>query len=307
MERRLPPPSAPRAHLPTEQRHPRARALDALATSDALALFGQADLEAARAVERARPELARAVELVAERMARGGRLFYLGAGTSGRLAALDAAECPPTFGCAPERVQAIVAGGEAALRGAVEGAEDDRQAAGAELDARGLRAQDVVFGISAGGTTPYVHAGLAHARTRGAATIFLACVPRALAPDEAQLSIRLETGPELLAGSTRLKAGTATKLALNALSTLVFARLGHVHEHLMVALDTRANGKLVRRALDILRELAQLDDERGFALLERAEGDLKAALVMHAHELALDAARARLHACEGSLRRALAR
>jgi N-acetylmuramic acid 6-phosphate etherase len=305
MERRLPPPSAPRAHLPTEQRHPGARALDALAPEAALALFGEADLEAAQAVARARPALARAIELVAGRMARGGRLFYLGAGTSGRLAALDAAECPPTFGSAPDRVQAIVAGGDAALRGAVEGAEDDREAARAELEARGLRDADVVLGISAGGTTPFVHAGLEHARARGAATIFLACVPFELAPDRADLSIRLETGRELLAGSTRLKAGTATKLALNALSTLVMARLGHVHEDLMVALDTRANGKLVRRALDILRELAGLAEVPGLALLQRAEGDLKAALVMHAHGLELDAARARLAQCDGLLRRAL--
>jgi N-acetylmuramic acid 6-phosphate etherase len=264
-----------------------------------------ADREIHGALEAARPAIARAIELVAERLARGGRLLYVGAGTSGRLAALDAAECPPTFGSDPASVQAVVAGGPAALTGGVVGAEDAREAAGRELAARGLAERDVVFGIAAGGTTPFVHGALAFARERGAATVFLACVPRELVPDRADVSIRVVTGPEVLAGSTRLKAGTATKLVLNTLTTAVFARLGKVHGNLMVDVAAGANAKLHERGVRLVAELAGVDRARAAALLEEAGGEVKTAVVMSARGLAAPAARAALAEADGSLRRAL--
>src|SRR5262249_41435207 len=183
------------------------------------------DAGIAAAVARAKPEIVAAIELVSARLAAGGRLFYVGAGTSGRLGVLDAAECPPTFRTEPWQVQGVIAGGARALVAAVAGAEDGGGAGGRGMEERGVGTKDVVFGISAGGTTPYVHGAIAYARASGAATIFLACVPRDLAPDEADVSIRVITGPEVIAGSTRLKAGTATKMVLNLVSTLSMVRL----------------------------------------------------------------------------------
>jgi N-acetylmuramic acid 6-phosphate etherase len=234
------------------------------------------------AVGAARASVCRAIDLVAERLARGGRLLYAGAGTSGRLGALDAAECPPTFCTPASMVQAVLAGGADALLGPVEGAEDDAAAARRDLDARAVGPLDVVFGISAGGTTPYVHAALARARERGAATVFLACVPFELAPDTADVSIRLDTGPEVLAGSTRLKAGSATKLVLNRVTTLALAKLGKVHENLMVDVDASANAKLVERATSIVERLTGLARPEARGLLERAGLSAKTAVAMHA-------------------------
>jgi N-acetylmuramic acid 6-phosphate etherase len=298
-------PTAPRGHLETERENPAARELDALPTLEALRVIGEQDARVHAALAAAHPQLARAVDAVAERLARGGRLFYVGAGTSGRLAALDAAECPPTFQSDPEQVQAVVAGGREALWRAVEGAEDDGAAAGVELAARGLSERDAVLAISAGGTTPFAHGAIAAARARGALTLFLACVPCEQAADEAEISIRVVTGPEVLAGSTRLAAGTATKLALNALSTLVMARLGKVHGNLMVDVDTRANAKLVERGARIVSTLTGLAREDALALLERADGHVKTAVVMQRLGLDAAAARARLVRAGGVLRRAL--
>jgi len=298
-------PTPPRGHLETERENPAARELDALPTLEALRVIGEQDARVHAALERARPELARAVDLVAERLRAGGRLFYVGAGTSGRLAALDAAELPPTFQSDPAQVQAILAGGREAMWKAVEGAEDDDRAAGAELAARGLSARDAVLAIAAGGTTPFAHGAIAAARAAGALAIFFACVPFDEAPDEAELSIRVVPGPEVLTGSTRLAAGTATKLALNALSTLVMARLGKVHGNLMVDVDTRTNAKLVERGARIVSRLTGLDREAALGLLERAEGHVKTAIVMQSLGAELTAARARLDRAGGVLRRAL--
>lgn len=294
-----------RGHLSTEAVDPASAELDRLSTRDALALFAAADRAAVAAVEACREDLARAVDTVAERLERGGRLLYVGAGTSGRLAVLDAAECPPTFQSNPAQVQAAIAGGEAALVGAVEGAEDDAEAGAAAVRERGIGAGDAVLGITAGGTTPYVHGALAEARRRGAATIFFACVPRSEVPDAADVSIRAVTGPELLAGSTRLKAGTATKLALNALTTLVMTRLGKVHGNLMVDVDTRANRKLVDRGERLVMRLAHVDREEAAELLRRAAGRVKLAVVMHARRLDAPAAEAVLARACGRLREAL--
>ncbi|MCZ6597310.1 MAG: N-acetylmuramic acid 6-phosphate etherase [Planctomycetota bacterium] len=297
--------NGPRDQLTTERRNPASTDLDRLSVGDAFDLFQAEDAGVADAVARAKDAIVQAVELVAERLARGGRLVYVGAGTSGRLGVLDAAECPPTFLTDPGRVVGLIAGGEEALRRAVEGAEDDPEAARDALEELGLGADDVVFGISAGGTTPYVHAALAAARERGAATIFLACVPTEEAPDEADVSIRVVTGPEPLTGSTHLKAGTATKLVLNRVSTLAMVRLGKVHDNLMVDLDTRGNAKLVARGVSILCTLTGLDRVAAADLLELAEGRVKVAAVMHARGVDAAEARALLEAAGGFLRGAL--
>ncbi len=297
--------SEDRGHLSTEAVDPRSARLDRLDTHAALELFSRCDQEAAQAVAAAREALAAAVELVATQLARGGRLIYVGAGTSGRLGALDASECPPTFHCDPALVRFCIAGGMRALTQAVEGAEDDREGGARDLAELAPRAEDAVVGISAGGTTPYVHGALAEARRRGAATLFLACVPAEQVSAEADVDVRLETGPEPLAGSTRLKAGTATKMALNALSTLVMARLGKVHGNLMVDLDTSANVKLTDRATRILMQLTELEREAAERLLELAGGRVKTAVVMQRLDLDRRAAEARLDAAGGVLRHAL--
>ena len=293
-----------RAKLPTEQSNPATAELDRLTTEEAVALIQSEDAKLHAALAAAQREIAAAVELVAARLAAGGRLLYVGAGTSGRLANHDAVECPPTFQTPPELVRALIAGGPAALTRAVEGAEDDERAAVRDLDAAGLSAKDVVFGVAASGTTPYVRAALARAKHVGAATVFLACVPRELVPDDADVSIRVVTGPEVLTGSTRLKAGTATKLVLNTVSTLVMVRLGRVHGNRMVAVDTRGNAKLVDRGVRLVAELAGLDREGAAKALGAADGDVRVAILMARLKLDRETARARLSA-SGSLRRAL--
>ncbi len=294
-----------RGALSTEGAHPASAKLDRLSTHEAVALFARADREALQAVENAHESIARAVELVAGRLAAGGRLLYAGAGTSGRLAALDAAECPPTFRSDPEQVQAILAGGKAALIGAVEGAEDDEAAAARAIAERAVGARDVVLGITAGGTTPFVHAALAAARARGAATIFLACVSPEDARAEADLEIRLLTGPELVTGSTRLKAGTATKLVLNTLTTLVMVRLGKVYGNRMVDLDASANAKLADRAERLVMELARVDRAGAQDLLLGARGRVKIAVLMARAGIEAQEAEHRLALVDGFLGRAL--
>ena len=291
-----------RGHLETERSNPRSADFDLLEVERAVEVMQAADRGIHAALEGARADIAAAIELVVARLAAGGRLFYVGAGTSGRLGMLDAVECPPTFRTDPATVQAVVAGGPAALTGAVEGAEDDPKAAGRELDARGLGAGDCVFGIAAGGTTPFVHGALAHARSRGAATVFLACVGREQVGDEADVSIRVVTGPEVLAGSTRLKAGTATKLVLNTVTTVAFSRLGKVYGNRMVDVVTGANAKLVDRGRRLVADLAGVDPDRAAELLEAADGEVKTAVVMQARGLGATEARAELERVGGYLR-----
>lgn len=289
----------------TERANPRSAELDTLSVADAFDVVNAEDASVALAVARAKPEIVRAVELVRERLARGGRLFYVGAGTSGRLGVLDAVECPPTFQTDPALVQGVLAGGDGAMWRAVEGAEDSSDGARAELFARGLGSNDVVFAIAAGGTTPFAHGAIAAGRERGAATIFLACVPRERARDDADVSIRVVTGPEVLAGSTRLKAGTATKLVLNTISTLAMAGLGKIHGNRMVDVNTRGNAKLWQRGITLVAELAHVDRARAEELLHAADGQVKFAIVMGVKNESRDAARARLERAHGVLRRAL--
>lgn len=296
-----------RGHLDTEARNERAAAFDALSIEDAFDVMSAEDASVAAAVARAKPQIVAAIRLVEAAFRRGGALVYVGAGTSGRLGVLDASECPPTFLSDPKQVRGIIAGGDDALRRSVEGAEDDPDAGAAAIDREGVCERDVVFGISAGATTPFVHGALRRARDRGAATVFLACVPAEQCADDADVSIRVLTGPEVVTGSTRLKAGTATKLVLNRVTTIAMARSGKVFGNLMIDLNARANRKLTDRALRILTQLTGLARKDALALLERAEGRVKTALVMHGLNLSLADAEARLSAAEGRVRATLSR
>ncbi len=293
-----------RGHLLTEQANPLSDTLDQLTTAELVDLFCLNDLEPQRAVAAAAPQLSAAIDAVATRLSAGGRLFYLGAGTSGRLGVLDAAECPPTFCTPPELVQGVLAGGAPALLRSSEGLEDQRQGSVDDLRSRGFGPQDCLVGIAAGGTTPYVLGALEHAQSIGALAIAMACVPAEQVPMPCAIDIRLLTGPELLAGSTRLKAGTATKMALNILSTGVMVRLGKVHGNRMVDVAV-TNTKLEDRALRILRDLAGVPRERGAELLRAADGSVKLALLMAASGLDAQAAGARLEGHGPSLRRTL--
>lgn len=268
-----------RGHLLTELPNPLSQDLDQLPTAELVELFCHNDLEPQRAVHQAAPQLSDAIEAIAGRLSQGGRLFYLGAGTSGRLGVLDAAECPPTFCSPPELVQGILAGGAPALLRSSEGMEDLPEQGQKDLEARGFGPGDGLVGIAAGGTTPYVLGGLRHGQAIGALTIAMACVPTEQAPMPCDIDIRLLTGPELLTGSTRLKAGTATKMALNILSTGVMVRLGKVFGNRMVDVSV-SNAKLEDRALRILADLAGVDRPRGRALLAESQGSVKCALLM---------------------------
>jgi N-acetylmuramic acid 6-phosphate etherase len=300
-------PAAPgfdRGHLLTEQANPLSERLDQLPTDALVALFCANDREPQRALEEAAPALTAAVDAIAGRLARGGRLFYLGAGTSGRLGVLDAAECPPTFCTPPELVQGVLAGGAPALLRSSEGLEDLDEAGQRDLEERDFGPGDCLVGIAAGGTTPYVLGALRHAQAIGALAIALACVPADQAPMPCDIDIRLLTGPELLAGSTRLKAGTATKMALNLLSTGVMVRLGKVHGNRMVDVAV-TNTKLEDRALRILRDLAGVSRAQGTQLLEQAGGSVKLALLMAASGLDPASASAHMARHGPSLRAAL--
>ncbi|MGA0337121.1 MAG: N-acetylmuramic acid 6-phosphate etherase [Vulcanococcus sp.] len=293
-----------RGHLLTEQVNPASSELDALSTEDLVGVFVAEDRKPQEAVAGAAAALAQAIDAIAQRLQAGGRLFYLGAGTSGRLGVLDAAECPPTFCSAPELVQGVLAGGAPALLRSSEGLEDLFDAGRSDLEARGFGSGDALVGIAAGGTTPYVHGGLAHARSLGALAIAMACVPAEQVPMPCDIDIRLLSGPEVLTGSTRLKAGTATKMALNILSTGVMVRLGKVYGNRMVDVAV-TNSKLEDRALRILSDLAGVSREQGRDLLEASAGSVKLALVMARRSL--DAAQAAevLERSGGNLRQAL--
>jgi len=293
-----------RGHLLTEQANPLSTALDTLSSVELVQLFCEEDRRPQEAVAGAASALAEAVEAIAGRLRQGGRLFYLGAGTSGRLGVLDAAECPPTFCSDPELVQGVLAGGAPALLRSSEGLEDLFDAGREDLEARGFGPADALVAIAAGGTTPYVHGALEHARGIGALAIAMACVPADQVPMPCDIDIRLITGPELLTGSTRLKAGTATKMALNILSTGVMVRLGKVYGNRMVDVAV-TNAKLEDRALRILEDLAAVPRSEGRSLLEQSGGSVKLALLMASRELGVEEARQHLDHCGGQLRRAL--
>lgn len=293
-----------RGYLLTEQANPASQSLDQLSPLAFVELVNQEDEKTLQAIATARHALAAAIERTTQALRQGGRLFYVGAGTSGRLGVLDASECPPTFCTPPELVQGIIAGGAAALVRSSEGLEDIAEDGAAALRERQIRAQDVVVGITAGGTTPYVHGALQAAQQIGATTIFMACVPSDQVPVDYDVDIRLLVGPEILAGSTRLKAGTATKMALNILSTGVMVQLGKVYGNRMVDVSV-TNTKLRDRALRILADLTGLERTAAATLLDQSEQRVKLALLMHWAGLDAEAAQHRLDAHRGNLRQAL--
>ena len=263
----------------TEQENPRTKDLSSATTAQIVSLMNEEDALVAPAVSRVLGEVAKAVEGIVERLAAGGRLFYIGTGTSGRLGVLDAAECPPTFGVSPDLVQGVIAGGYDACYRAVEASEDDQNASRVDLEARGFTSKDALVGIAASGRTPYTVGALSYARALGAFTVALTCVPESPITEAAELSIVPVVGPEVLTGSTRLKAGTAQKLVLNMLSTATMVRLGYVSGNRMSNLQAR-NVKLRDRAERILQAELNIDARAAQAALEDANGDLRVALVM---------------------------
>jgi N-acetylmuramic acid 6-phosphate etherase len=288
------------ARLATEATHPRAAKLDTLPPEAIVALMLAEEAKAVRAAQARAAEIGRAARLVADRLAAGGRVVYVGAGTSGRLGTLDAVECVPTFGVPPSRLVPIIAGGPSALTRSVEGAEDNTRDAEQRMRRAAVGPTDVVCGIAASGVTPFVRTALEYARFRRAATIFVTCGAIEGATP-ADVVIALETGPEIIAGSTRLKAGTATKVVLNAISTAAFVLLGKTYGGLMI--DVRpTNAKLWARAARMVSTLSGLDDAAARRLIEKAGGRAKVALVMHHAGVSAARARELLVAKKGSLR-----
>lgn len=290
--------------LTTEAPNPASLDLDRMSSADLARLMSAEDQVVVAAVAAQAVAIGAAIDAIADRLREGGRLFYIGAGTSGRLGILDASECPPTFDTDPGLVQGLIAGGEAAIRSAVEGAEDDAAQAIADLTAHSLGAGDCVVGIAASGTTPYVISGVRHARAMGCLSIAITCNAGTPLAAEVEHPLVLVVGPEILAGSTRLKAGTATKMVLNMLSTGTMVRLGKTYGNLMVDLQAR-NTKLRARTLGLLRRLTGLSESAASALLSDCDGELKTSVVAHHLCLSPVAARARLAANQGVLRAVL--
>lgn len=276
---------ADRSHIHTELSNLASRDLDTLGVADAVAMMQAQDEQMIAAVGKCAADIARTVEMVAAAFAGGGRLIYVGAGTSGRLGVLDAAECPPTFCSEPGMVVGVIAGGEAALRHSIEAVEDDAAAGKSAMQELAVNKADVILGIAAGGTTPFVHGALIEAADRGARTAFLICTD----PSHVQLPagvpevwIAVQTGPEVVTGSTRLKAGSATKLILNRITTLAMVQIGKTYGNLMVDIDATKNAKLKDRGARIISQLTNLDRPAALALLEKSGGKVKRAIVMHA-------------------------
>jgi N-acetylmuramic acid 6-phosphate etherase len=291
-------------HLTTEARNPASERLDSLSPLELVRLINEEDAKCAQAVSEVAESIAKGVEVIADRLAKGGRLIYIGAGTSGRLGILDAAECPPTFRSDPSQVLGIIAGGPSAMLKAVEGAEDSPNMAADDLRKINLSSNDVVVGIATSGRTPYVLGALDYARSQGAYAIGLACNRDALLSSRADLSIIPVVGPEVLSGSTRMKAGTATKMVLNMLSTGAMVQMGKTYGNLMVDLNA-TNTKLTERAKRIVSTLTDLSKDKAAELLTRCGGEVKTAIVSYRLDLSPDQARSKLLAAHGHLRRAL--
>ena len=297
-------PSQPKEHRRSEHRNAASKNLDRMTTQQIVRLMNREDKKVAAAVGRQLPAIARAVDAIVDGMRRGGRLIYVGAGSSGRMAVMDAAECPPTFGTSPKLVQALIAGGRPAVTGAVEGAEDSVANGERDLRARKLTRNDVVVGITASGTTPYVLAALRYARNHGATTVAITVNPNIPVARYAKILIAIEVGPEVLTGSTRLKAGTAQKMVLNMLSTAAMARLGHVYENLMIDVKP-SNQKVSHRILRILAEASDESLSTAEHALRQAGRDLRVALVMLKVGVDVHEAKKKLRTAKGNLREAL--
>jgi N-acetylmuramic acid 6-phosphate etherase len=291
--------------MTTEQINPNTTRIDQLSTFEALSIINAEDKKVAEAVEQVLPEIARAVDALVERLRRGGRLFYVGTGTSGRLGVLDASECPPTFGVSPELVQGVIAGGYDACYKAVEASEDDRETGAKDLQVRGVSANDAVVGIAASGRTPYTIGAVEYARKLGALTICITCNEKTEIAQAVEIPIEPIVGPEVIAGSTRLKSGTAQKLVLNMLSTMSMVRLGYVKGNRMSNVQTK-NAKLRERAVGILMAEYGLDEPTAQTALETAGWNLPIALVMQQAQVSREVAEAALERNNSSVARALA-
>lgn len=288
----------------TEQENPRTKEIDRLPTLDAVRLINDEDKTVALAVEKVLPEIAAAIDRIVERLKNGGRLFYVGTGTSGRLGVLDASECPPTFGVSYELVQGIIAGGYDALYKAVEASEDDRAAGAADLQKRGLTAKDAVVGVAASGRTPYTIGAVEFARNLGCFTAAITCVPDSLMTKAAEIAVVPVVGAEVIAGSSRMKAGTAQKMVLNMLSTATMIRLGYVTGNRMTNVKS-SNQKLKERSLRILQAETGLDAGEAKDLMNRAGSDLRVAIVMHKAGIEREQAESALSANQNVIEKAV--
>jgi N-acetylmuramic acid 6-phosphate etherase len=288
----------------TEKRNRASENIDKLSTKEIVDLISAEDSLVPAAVARQSRQIAAAIDLIVERFRKSGRLFYVGAGTSGRLGVLDASECPPTFGVPPSLVQGIIAGGRRALVRSAEGAEDFPEDGAAAINNKRVRAKDIVVGLAACGMTPFVHGALKQARKIRAATIFVTCAPEAVEHIPAEIIINPVVGPEVVTGSTRMKAGTATKLVLNTLTTGAMIKLGKVYGNLMVDLKA-TNDKLRDRSVRIVMEMTKLNRPGASRLLARAQGQVKAAIVMHFRRTNLPGALKILEESEQFLRKAI--
>jgi N-acetylmuramic acid 6-phosphate etherase len=296
-----------RKHRPlptTEHSNPKSKNIDRLSTREIVDLINAEDMLVVPAVGKEHKNIAAAVDMIVEHFRRGGRLFYVGAGTSGRLGVLDASECPPTFGVRPTLVQGIIAGGRRALVKAVEGAEDNADEGAKAVKKHLVCRKDVVVGIAACGITPYVRGALKQALRIGAGTIFITCAPETVKDIPAQVIINPVVGPEIITGSTRMKAGTATKLVLNILTTAAMIKMGKVYGNLMVDLNA-TNRKLRDRSQRIVMQMTGLSRTKAAKLLEKARGKVKAAIVMHFRKVNLPEALAILDECGQLLRKAI--
>jgi len=290
--------------LITEQRNPNTMDIDSKPTVEILKLINQEDKKVPFRVEDELPQIAKAVDLIVDSLENGGRLFYIGAGTSGRLGVLDAAECPPTFGTDPETIQGVIAGGKGTLIRSKEGVEDDSQAGAEDLKKRGVKRKDVVVGIAASRRTPYVLGGLEYARKIKAKTIFIFCNPTSQLPVSPDVVISPVLGPEIIAGSTRMKAGTAQKLILNMLTTTAMIKLGKVYQNLMVDLQATSQ-KLAERAKRIIMLVTGVDYGQAEEYLKKANYEVKTALVMIMAKVDKGEARRSLKTANGVVRKAL--
>tara|TARA_Y100001968_G_scaffold242921_1_gene226662 strand:- start:1231 stop:2163 length:933 start_codon:yes stop_codon:yes gene_type:complete len=290
----------------TEQINSSSLDLDIKSTSEIVKLFSEADKEPQKAVNKAIPEIVRAIDEITSKILLKGRLFYLGTGTSGRLGVLDASECPPTFCSSPDLVQGIIAGGEKCLSKSSESLEDLTELSINDLKEKQFSNKDVLIGITASGKTPYVISALNYSKSINALTISISCVPAKDSYIASDIDIRLITGPEILAGSTRLKAGTATKMALNIISTSVMIKLGKVYENRMVDLSV-TNKKLLDRAIGILIDLASVNKEVAFQLLKKTNGSVKISLLIALSNLDVNQAKELLDNSNGNIRIALSK
>ncbi|ELS04486.1 N-acetylmuramic acid 6-phosphate etherase [Xenococcus sp. PCC 7305] len=293
-----------RGHLLTEQINPNSQNLDSISSLEIVDLFNKEDAKTISAIANARESLAQTIDAASKSLSSGGRIFYVGAGTSGRLGVLDAAECPPTFCTPPELVQGIIAGGAGALVKSSEALEDLPEDGAQAIAFHKITNVDIVIGITAGGTTPYVHGALKAAQSRGAKTVAMSCVSAEQVPMPADIDIRLLVGPEILAGSTRLKAGTVTKMALNIISTGVMVRLGKVYGNRMIDVSV-TNSKLRDRALRIINDLTDLNRQEAEKLLFRSGQKVKLALLMHWTGVGAEEGKKLLEEHQGNLRAAL--